>query len=109
MKQEMPARPLPLSVRAKTMPHGASCAREMKTFRPLRTHRSPRLSAPVWVAPAGSGPRPRAGVGAPAAAARLGALRDGAGGVGAARGLGDGEEGLPALANGGHRVLLDLR
>ena len=52
----MPARPLPLSVRAKTTPHGASCAREMKTFLPLSTHLSPRFSARVWMAPAGSEP-----------------------------------------------------
>ena len=45
MKQEMPARPLPLSVRANTMPHGALWAREMKTLRPFSTQRSPRFSA----------------------------------------------------------------
>ncbi len=56
MKQEMPPRPLPRSVRANTMPHGASWAREMKTFRPLSTHLSPRRSARVWMAPAGSEP-----------------------------------------------------
>ena len=56
MKQEMPARPFALSVRANTMPHGASCAREMKTLRPLSTQRSPRCSARVWIAPAGSEP-----------------------------------------------------
>jgi hypothetical protein len=56
MKHEMPPRPFPLSVRAKTMPHGASCAREMNTLRPLSTHLSPRRSARVWIAPAGSEP-----------------------------------------------------
>ncbi len=56
MKHEMPPRPFPLSVRAKTMPHGASWAREMKTFLPLSTHLSPRRSARVWIAPAGSEP-----------------------------------------------------
>ena len=52
----MPARPLPLSVRANTMPHGAWWAREMKTLRPFSTQRSPRFSARVWMAPAGSEP-----------------------------------------------------
>jgi hypothetical protein len=56
MKHEMPARPRRGSVRANTTPQGASCAREMKTLRPLRTQRSPRRSARVWMAPAGSEP-----------------------------------------------------
>ena len=56
MKHEMPARPLALSVRAHTMPHGASWAREMNTLRPFKTQRSPRFSARVWMAPAGSAP-----------------------------------------------------
>src|SRR6202022_1568164 len=55
-EEQNPPRPLPFSVRANTMPHGASCAREMKTFRPLSTHLSPRRSARVWIAPAGSEP-----------------------------------------------------
>ena len=56
MKQEMPPRPFSLLVRAKTMPHFPLCALEMKTLRPLSTHRSPRRSARVWMAPAGSEP-----------------------------------------------------
>jgi hypothetical protein len=56
MKHEMPARPLSLLVRAHTRPHCALCALEMKTLRPLSTHRSPRRSARVWIAPAGSEP-----------------------------------------------------
>ena len=56
MKHEIPPRPLVLSVRAHTRPHGASWAREVKTLRPLRTQRSPRFSARVWIAPAGSEP-----------------------------------------------------
>jgi hypothetical protein len=47
---------LALSVRAQTIPQGASWAREMKTLRPFSTHRSPRFSARVWMAPAGSDP-----------------------------------------------------
>ena len=53
MKQEMPARPFALSVRAHTSPHGASWAREVKTLRPFSTQRSARFSARVWIAPAG--------------------------------------------------------
>src|SRR5262249_60954647 len=56
MKQEIPARPLALSVRAQTRPHGASWAREAKTLRPFSTQRPPRFSARVWIAPAGSDP-----------------------------------------------------
>ena len=82
MKQEMPARPFSLLVRANTTPHFPLCAFEMKTLRPFSTHLSPRRSA-----------------------RRL----DGAGGIGAARRLGDGEERPPSLAHRGHRVLLDLR
>ena len=52
----MPPRPFALSVRAHTMPHGASCACEMKTLRPFSTQRSPRCSARRWIAPAGSEP-----------------------------------------------------
>ena len=55
-KHEMPERPFARSVRAHTMPQGASWAREMKTFRPFKTQRSPRFSARVWMAPAGSDP-----------------------------------------------------
>src|SRR2546427_1714979 len=56
MKHEILARPFALSVRAHTRPHGASWAREAKTLRPFRTHRSPLRSARVWIAPAGSEP-----------------------------------------------------
>ncbi len=56
MKQEMPARPFSLLVRAHTSPHFALCALEMKTLRPLSTQPSPLRSARVWMAPAGSEP-----------------------------------------------------
>ena len=52
----MPARPLALSVRAHTTPHFALWMFEMKTLRPFSTHVSPRFSARVWIAPAGSEP-----------------------------------------------------
>ena len=56
MKQEMPARPFSLLLRANTMPHLPLCALEMKTLRPFSTHLSPRRSARHWIAPAGSAP-----------------------------------------------------
>ncbi len=56
MKQEMPARPFSLFVRANTTPHLPLCALEMKTLRPFSTHVSPRRSARLWMAPAGSEP-----------------------------------------------------
>src|SRR5262249_31516197 len=56
MKQEIPARPFSLFVRAHTTPHFALWAFEMKTLRPFSTHLSPRRSARVWMAPAGSEP-----------------------------------------------------
>src|SRR5262249_26843435 len=55
-KPERPPRPFSLLVRAQTIPHFALCAFEMKTLRPFSTHRSPRRSARVWMAPAGSEP-----------------------------------------------------
>ena len=56
MKQEIPPRPFSLLLRAKTMPHFAPSMFEMKTLRPFSTHVSPRRSARVWMAPAGSEP-----------------------------------------------------
>jgi hypothetical protein len=56
MKQLMPARPLPESVRQNTTPQGASWAREMKILVPLMTQRSPFFSARQRMAPAGSEP-----------------------------------------------------
>ena len=56
MKHEMPPRPFSLLLRANTMPHFALSMFEMNTFRPLSTHVSPRRSARVWIALAGSEP-----------------------------------------------------
>ena len=56
MKHEMPPRPFSLLLRAKTIPHLAPSMLEMKTLRPFSTHLSPRFSARVWMAPAGSEP-----------------------------------------------------
>src|SRR5437879_12885857 len=56
MKHEMPARPFSLLVRAQTIPHFELWAFEMNTLRPFSTHVSPRRSARVWIAPAGSEP-----------------------------------------------------